>query len=347
MRLHPLSTRCARFSSNVPEAAPAGDKPEALAVFQARAEVSTGEIEEPTGLFASSSGKCFIVPAQGGYKGRAPYVYTFYSEEEQADYLQGRAKLLGLADIATQGTVDDETGLLFVGDSNRVKSYSWWDSEKNATRRNIVPTHTLDSKGYEKAIGILPNGRVARVGKSGIAIWNINDLPIHSADEGLIGESIGEDDEDINTWRDDPEQIERSSGSLPHATIAFPQAFNVSLWHNHPNTPGTILVGTESESCDQFYCRALDLENNGRTTARYLGHGGVINQFSTSKGDPNVFVTAADDGLARLYDVRQPLPVLSIQAGTSPQNCTSAVVCHPDGIPCTSLLWKGMSSDDH
>lgn len=38
---------------------------------------------------------------------------------------------------------------------------------------------------------------------------------------------------------------------------------------------------------------ALDLGHGGKTTARYLGHGGSIDGFSTSEADPNIFVTAA------------------------------------------------------
>ena len=120
--------------------------------------------------------------------------------------------------------------------------------------------------------------------------------------------------------------------------------FNVSLWENHPSAHGTILAASDSEENDQYYCRALDLENDGKCTARFLGNGGTINQLSTSKGDPNLFVTAADDALARLYDVRQPLPVLTIQTGAVSQNCTSAVVCHPDGIPCMSTSSRQTSA---
>jgi WD40 repeat protein len=252
-------------------------------------------------------------------------------------YLEGKGSLLGLANLVSHGAVDDESGLLFVGDSTRIKSYSWWDSVKNTKVAKLLPTHTLDSKGFGNAIGILPNGRVARAGDGKIGIWNLNELPTHQTTQGLIGGNIAEDDEDLDTWRDDPERIERSSGSLPHVTITLGEApFNVSIWQNHPSMPGTILAANNCEKNDQYYFRALDLENNGKCTMRYLGHGGAINQLSTSKGDPNVLVTAAADGLARLYDVRQPLPVLTIQAGTMLQNCSSAVVCHPDGIPCRS-----------
>ncbi|KAH9928736.1 uncharacterized protein B0H18DRAFT_1000397 [Fomitopsis serialis] len=60
----------------------------------------------------------------------------------------------------------------------------------------------------------------------------------------------------------------------------------------------------------RFGCVA-STSNTAVPAARYLGHAGVITDFSTSEGDANMFLTAAGDGYARLYDRRKPLPALT------------------------------------
>lgn len=276
---------------------------------------------------------------------RSPGVTVFYPEEEPNDTLKGKRSFIGLDEVAHHGAADDESRLFFVGDSDRVKSYSFWDDEQNARREELLPIHTLDSEGFESAIGALPNGRLARAGRGSIALWNLNELPTHqTAEGGIIGEDLGDDDEEepFSSRRVDTENIERSSGSLPHSVFRLSERnLMISGWHNHPTARATMLISTNDHNNSQFYCRALDLEQEGKCVTRYIGHGGEINEFSTSKGDPNVFVTAANDGFARLFDVRNPLPVLTIAAGVGYENCSSAALCHPDGIPCTF-----MSSDN-
>lgn len=95
-----------------------------------------------------------------------------------------------------------------------------------------------------------------------------------------------------------------------------------------------MLCGADAQK-NQYYCHAFDLEHGGRTQARNLGHGGTIESFSTSAADPSLFVTGCSDGIARFYDVRHPLPVMTFDNGGGQQNhCPSAVVAHPNGIPC-------------
>ena len=140
---------------------------------------------------------------------------------------------------------------------------------------------------------------------------------------------------------EDSDEECNSPGAKPHHVIKFAgdPDLEVGCWQSHPSAPGTMLLaGDVYEGYARYDCRAMDLEQEGRTTMRFLGHGGAINGFSTSRGDPSIFVTAANDGYARLYDTRTPLPALTIQASLRDNpwvNGTSAVVCHPGGIPCT------------
>lgn len=67
--------------------------------------------------------------------------------------------------------------------------------------------------------------------------------------------------------------------------------------------------------------------------ARYLSHGGRIESFSTSPGDPNLFVSACADSYTRIFDLRRPLPAMMFDGGHSQDATISAIFLHPDGIP--------------
>ncbi|KAG9082198.1 hypothetical protein FRC06_005172 [Ceratobasidium sp. 370] len=145
-------------------------------------------------------------------------------------------------------------------------------------------------------------------------------------------EVIGEDDDDMleNTWRDDPEEIETSSGSPATTRVKFADQPDLSLtrWRPLVHAPSTMLCHS-----DPYDCFTIDLEHEGRVTSRYLGHGGKIADLSVSGGDPQVFLTACSDGYARLFDLRTPLPVLTLDACQQSEYCDAAVLAHPDGIP--------------
>lgn len=336
---HPLSTRCAHFKGVVlADALPADDKPLAQSVFQARAEVSSEDINLPSDMYTSRSTKCVMFPGQGGWKYSRPYLTTIVTDDQPVkDRIKAETVTLGFTDIAHHGAVDDDSGLLFVGDKHRIKSYSWWDTQEDAPEDPIVPRHTMKSKGFTGAIGLLANGRVARAGPGKVAVWNVDDLPTHYQGS-LIGKSIADDDCVADSCRDDYYEIELSRGSKPSSVIQSLE-FDVTItrWHPHPDILGTMLSTTSEKRDKHLFCRAIDLEHAGQGTVRYRGHEGPVNQFSTSRGDANIFMTACTDGYARVFDTRSPRPQIKIQAGGWGQNCSAAVLCHPDGIPCRFL----------
>lgn len=309
----------------------------------------------PCNMYVSQRTKCVMLSTAGGYKEAYPYLSFFVTDAQPNDAIEGQTQLLALSGVAHDGAVDEGRGLLYAGDDIRIKSYSWWNPETNARRDDLIPTHTMNSKSFGGPIGLLSNGRVARAGTGKVAIWNIDDLPIHQrVDKGakkstppkLIGKSIADKYGDFDTWRKDPDEIELSSGSKPSSVIKLSETdLKISTWHPHPTSAGTMLISTDTESCQQFYCRAIDLETSGQCTSRFLGHGGEIDQFSTSKGDKHVFVTACTDGHARLYDVRHPLPQITIRAGDWADGCSAAVICHPDSIPCAFANSARRSTD--
>lgn len=185
-----------------------------------------------------------------------------------------------------------------------------------------------------------PNGRVGRSGTGKIAIWNLNTLPTHEeAKHGIIGGLL-----DLSYYTvEDVYDIEESIGSKPGAilTLETEPKLKIFRWHIHLSQPGVVLAGSDPNigprnSHDpqaDGRCLALDLEHGGKTVIEYSDHRGRINGFSTSKGDPNAFTTAAKDGYARMFDVRMEAPPFALRAGPG-KECTGAVLCHPDGIPC-------------
>lgn len=72
---------------------------------------------------------------------------------------------------------------------------------------------------------------------------------------------------------------------------------------------------------------------HGKTVASYLELCYQVKEFSTSDGDPNTVVTAGSDGYARLYDVRQQLPQLTVDVNHDRWQCSTVALAHLDGIP--------------
>jgi hypothetical protein len=70
----------------------------------------------------------------------------------------------------------------------------------------------------------------------------------------------------------------------------------------------------------------------GTVAARYIWYGGTVCDFSTGDGDANALLTAAADGYLRLFDFRQPLPVLTFDVGKPEVPLITAVLAHVDGL---------------
>lgn len=64
----------------------------------------------------------------------------------------------GLIHIAYTITLNEDRKLIFVGDSDRVKSYSW-DVEFGRYRTSLPAVHTLNTCEAPGPLEILPNGR--------------------------------------------------------------------------------------------------------------------------------------------------------------------------------------------
>ncbi|KAG8708518.1 hypothetical protein FRC08_018856 [Ceratobasidium sp. 394] len=330
-RRHPKSSPLARFRPKIPALTPTAANPLAMSVYDARCEVKSTFISSPIDLHLSQSNSCLALNAMGGWKNRSPalYYYLLDGSERTVDLPTRHFIEPGLAHVAFHLTVDENRRLIFVGDERRVKSYAWAASDGEIYEDEPSPTHTLASGQNDGPMTVLPDGTLVRAGKGQIAVWKVDDLETHGDDGDEI---IGEDDQGIleSTWRDDPEELETSSGSpaTSHVKLADQPNLLVTRWRPLVHTPSVML--SHSGSCD---CFTMDLEHEGRISSRYLGHGGKIAELSVSGGDPQVFLTACSDGYARLFDFRAPLPVLTFDACGQSEFCDATVLAHPDGIP--------------
>ncbi|KAL1940229.1 hypothetical protein VTO73DRAFT_9181 [Trametes versicolor] len=342
---HPKTTRLSLFRKDItPSSTDA--TPLARTIYQARCEVAADTVACP--VSAAIATDASILALIGGSEtitqGSNLTIYFLDEQTGVNENGKGAERIVSsggfrymvldprLSEAAHDVAVDTAHKLALIADRHRIKSFS---SGGNSAFDGWTPArgdnvHTMNSGKYDGPLAVLPDGRIARAGKGGVAIWDFNTLETHQGG-GRVG--TGTLKVDVS-WRDDGGSgIERSIGSAPSATITFTQAkLTPAIWHHHAPT-GHMLCAESSFNGSKSGCYALDLEGGGKTAARFLGHGANVKAFSTSAGDANVFLTACADGYARLYDVRHPLPAMTLDSGGSSEICEAAVFVHPDGIP--------------
>jgi WD40 repeat protein len=277
----------------------------------------------------SSDGVCMSLLSMGGFKNRDPFLSYFILDKGDKIFKDAQHFGIGLSEIAHHSTMDASRKLIFAADSRRIKSYKWDTADSQG---NPLAVHTMDAGGFDGPLSLFSDGRLLRAGKGAAGVWNIDALET----DGPKGRKrIGNKFNIKDTWRDADDAIEVSSGSTVHQEIKFADdAVRPAHWHAHPSAIGTMLCASDIRSnTHRFWCGALDLEHGGKISARYLGHGGQVNGFSTSQADQNVFVTACKDGCVRLYDVRHPMPMLTMDVGKTASACNTALLVHPDGVP--------------
>ncbi|KIJ14224.1 hypothetical protein PAXINDRAFT_116270 [Paxillus involutus ATCC 200175] len=339
---HHSSTPLARFR-NVSNLTATNSTPTAKLLYQARCEVTCRRTSSPVTLRLNQGGSCLAHLSMGGYKNRDP-ILTYYLLDQSmgdGDFPERRGLELPFTGGATHCAIDEERKLIFAADDSRIKSFAWGDysdrSEAGTTFKKALPVHTLNSCDKPlKASGpiALLHDRVLRAGEGVIGVWNIDDLDQHVPGSK---ETIGARFDVSNTWREHGSVIEPSSGNKCHTSVTLEDGrFPIGTWHIHPSASGIMLAGFD-QGYDGCYaiglCHALDLES-GKVAAKYIGHGAEVGGFSTSATEPNTFMTCCQDGYIRLFDTRQPLPVLTInESRYQSDNVSSALFIHPDGVP--------------
>jgi WD40 repeat protein len=235
----------------------------------------------------------------------------------------------GLLDIIHHLALDPTRKLIYAADDRRVKSYTY-DGDKHK------PKHTMNSKRSGPLALTNDGSRILRAGKGGVDIWNVDTLPDHGP-KGT--KRIGRGKINLeDSWRDPDDldnEVELSTGTPSASTIEFTdQTLNISKWHLPENwNTGGVLKALCTEDKKRVSVLSLDLQAGGKIASRYLGHGGEVNTFDSSIEDPNSFVTAASDGYVRLFDVRTPVPGLTINVERSSAPCYSTCYVYINGIP--------------
>ncbi|KAI0311303.1 hypothetical protein OF83DRAFT_1177712 [Amylostereum chailletii] len=219
---------------------------------------------------------------------------------------------LGLKGNDTEVCLDSGRRLVYIADDKRVKSYRWaedtWAEARGAgAEPRTLPVHTLDAKGFDRAVMLRENGaRLVRAGKAGIAVWSIDTLPTHGP-EGT--DVVGREMRSAASLFDD-DDVEHSSGAPPTQTVvSAPALRDIRTWAALPADGNGAIVARASRNGVE----RVDLVAT-RLSGRYVGQGGVPNTIRTSKQDANGFVTTGS-GAVRLYDARVPAPVLAVVHG--------------------------------
>ncbi|KAK7471959.1 hypothetical protein VKT23_000066 [Stygiomarasmius scandens] len=334
------STPLSRFYDNLPGLSYTTTTLNAQSVLQASCEIASDWVANPVRMSLSSSGSILAVAGMSGWKERSPSLqYAWFDGDD--DGLDVRSGEVGLSDIGRQVETDEERKLIFIADGDRIKSYDWSALENPAgtargrRAKDLLSKHTMRSSGCEGPLIILPNGRLARAGKGKVAVWALDGLQTHGAKgTGVIGKKRRVEDEAEMTSRDDPEDIELSSGSPSTQAIrfSFDSNYDIGTWALHPSNPSTVLCAQDSMTTRKYGMVMVDLEAGGTEVGRFLGHGATVSKITTQGPGGHVFCTGCSDGLARLYDVRQSLPVLTVEGDCNEGACT-AVLAYPDGIP--------------
>ncbi|KAI0649478.1 hypothetical protein C8Q79DRAFT_999240 [Trametes meyenii] len=342
---HRNTARLARFRDDVFDIAAIPPSASlAQTIYQALCEVTATPIDRPTdAVLATSDGPgCLAVTGRRGQGGLEPVLWLCpLGSQGDATDMPVVSLDPGLTEPASALGMDVERKLVFVADRFRIKSFSWDpavpptagpSSGPNAT--GFSSTHTLCSKRFNGPLAILPGGKLIRAGIGKIGVWNIDDDTGSHKNERPLSEHL--------CARTDHENIDMTGGARPDATVHFEdKTLLPTAWHYHASTEH-MLCAEDGARSGRYGCSLVDLEARGRKVVRFLGMGGAARSFSTTDADANVFAVAGGDGYARLYDVRHPLPVLTINTGKGLEHCPDALYVHPDGIP--TLFTAGFRS---
>ena len=127
-------------------------------------------------------------------------------------------------------------------------------------------------------------------------------------------------------------RVHSATGAPRASSIDFDgsiETWHIPSWWREGGTLKALTAGNEARTT----VTARDMEDQGKVTAYYTGHGGFFNTITSSDADPNTFLTATTDSLVRLFDVRQPLPQLTFDCGESSISKIVAHYMHVDSLP--------------
>lgn len=342
LKLSQHTTPLARFRTRRPFIL-SDAHPDHRAFAEARCEVIHDNV--PVVMNMALSGSVLAVQGAGGWKNRASALHLY--DVSAGKNLKNRLPIdLTLPGIAQELQLDSSRKLVYVADEWRVKTYRWdFDLEDNGLKRKRnregLPVHTLNSVGYTGPMVLKENGlKVVRAGRQGLAVWHIDILATHG-EEGT--DIIGSSDETYREadWQGDSfgdgKNTETSKGSAPKHRLTCPVFSGVGTLVGNPRESKEMIVGygpgNGMDELPKYGAVSVDSETK-QATIRHVGHGGhvICMRTNDSEADPSTFMTAATDGVVRLYDVRAPAPVLAVY--NAREVIGSALYEHVGGHPC-------------
>ncbi|KAG6917861.1 hypothetical protein DXG01_000766 [Tephrocybe rancida] len=312
---------------------PTQSTPTATFIYQARCEITTDPIGVPLRARISSGGSCLAVNTAGGWKYRDAILnyLPLDNASENSKSLKARWFNARLNKPAPFIALNESRKLLFAADDERIKSFAW--ATPNGDLHEVaLPVHTMNSKLFQGPLAILQNRHLIRAGKGSVGCWNLDSVETHgSTGDDIVGKYLEPCNDDCC---EEENSTEPSGGSKPSGQVKFADpTLSPTVWQAHPTAAGSMICGFDWEQSHSFSCYVVDLWHGGSIVSRFLGHGDGVLEISTNSADPQVFVTGCSDGYARLYDVRQPLPTMTFNAGRSDSECSAVTLAYPDGIP--------------
>ena len=323
------STPLARFKA-LPPPVPESSSPEEIYLREARCEISSRPIASP--VILAKGGNILVAQGCGGWKDGDPITEVlplglprdkwlkYYEHTEDPGHISPFAHV----------AVDGERNLVWTADHARIKSSKIRFTEKDSRSTTL---HTFKSNHFTGPLALLDGGaRIMRSGEKGLAFWNVDTAEtLQTTRKRYLGGKLPDSYID-NSWRDfdDIPDFEMSRGLKQDSQIAFRprvKRAGIGAWCKHPSSSNTMICAGSKE----YRVFGLDI-TTGRMNSTFVGHGAFVSSLSTSPGDPNAFLTTCHDGAARLYDVRAPVPSLTIF--DAKEQLESSILVHLGGAPC-------------
>ncbi|KDQ19036.1 hypothetical protein BOTBODRAFT_482057 [Botryobasidium botryosum FD-172 SS1] len=296
-------------------------------VAEARCEISAVDTPSPASMAITTSALAFLGRIGTSSRNQSLEVYGL---ERGVGELVSLGRLNpGLDGTARAITANDARELVFVADGSRIKSFRWNGHQKD---QELLPVHTMDSGQSSSPLALLDGGaRLLRVSDQKLLVWDVDNAPTHGkSGKKIVGKKMKPVRVDTmwEQWQDRADSTELSCGSKPSQLLSLSVDFSngVRAWAQHPSQSSSMICGLDG----QCRCIQFDVET-GQVTNYWFGHGAHVSSVQTSVGNPWTFVTTSLDGVTRLYDVRQPAPVVAFFS--SAEEVYSSALVHVDGHP--------------
>ncbi|KAA1476314.1 hypothetical protein DENSPDRAFT_505677 [Dentipellis sp. KUC8613] len=295
------------------------------AILQARSTFFSTPITSPTCM--SLNRDLLLLGGCGGYKSRLDCLSVVEIpnkplEPNAVEWDRAETLKTGLGSPGRQVAYDPEAQLIWHDGDIRLRAFSADHKIK----------YTLDCSAHSYSWGLINNGRsVTRGGKDGFALWHVDQLTVHGAGVVPGGHKISSGHSCFGSLDvDTAKGLERSAGDAPHSTFLIHGVEPSQVGHMTP-LPGTnthlfapidLPMATDGKNDTAVYMADF---GQGAPVAHAigLGHSGRITALALDAALPHTYVTACDDNYGRVFDVRHPLPQITLECSLYPMRAAT------------------------